>query len=197
MDVQRRGSGDDRAVRDRHAEVDSPVRALLVVVPDVAEKDSFEVTVAQNEQPVETFCPHRPHPALRVRVGPRRSDRCLDYPDALRAEHLVEAGGELGVPVPDEELDRATAVGEIADQVAGLWVPKTSSRPIDLDFQWRSANDEDGGWRSPSSTLPSSVSSSWPASHGVANRTWPSRSSCSATRSPSCEDRWHVRHLCP
>src|ERR1019366_3310369 len=32
MDVQRRGSGDDRAVRDRHAEVDSPVRALLVVV---------------------------------------------------------------------------------------------------------------------------------------------------------------------
>ena len=72
MDVQRRGIGDDRAVRYRHAEIDSPVRALTVVVPDVAEKDSFEVTGAQNEQPIETFCPHRPHPALRVRVGPRR-----------------------------------------------------------------------------------------------------------------------------
>jgi hypothetical protein len=61
------------------------VRALVVVVPDVAAKDSFEVALAENEDPVETFCPHRPHPTLRVRVGPGRSDRCLDHPDALRS----------------------------------------------------------------------------------------------------------------
>ncbi len=34
-------------------------------------------------------------------------------------EHLVEAGAELCITVTDEELDRATAVGEITDQVAG------------------------------------------------------------------------------
>ena len=77
------------------------------------------MTLAQNEQPVETFSPNCPHPPLRVCVGPRRSNWCLDDPDALRAEYLVEAGGELGVTVPDEELDRATTVGEITDQVAG------------------------------------------------------------------------------
>jgi hypothetical protein len=96
-----------------------PRCGLFVVVPDVAAKDSFEVTLAHHEQPVETFCPHRSHPTLRVSVGPRRSNRCLDDPDALRAEHLVEAGAELGIAVPDKELDRSTAVGEITDQVAG------------------------------------------------------------------------------
>jgi hypothetical protein len=82
MDIQGRGS-DGRAVRDRHVEVDASVRALFVVVPDVAAKDSFEVTLAHHEQPVETFCPHRSHPTLRVSVGPRRSNRCLDDPDGL------------------------------------------------------------------------------------------------------------------
>jgi hypothetical protein len=67
----------------RHAEVDSSVRSLSVVLPDVAAEDSFEVALAENEQPVETFGSNRPHPTLRVRVGPRRSDRCLDHPDAF------------------------------------------------------------------------------------------------------------------
>jgi hypothetical protein len=77
------------------------------------------VAVAQNVQPVKTLCPHRPRPTLRERIGPRRADRCLDHSNALGTEDLVEAGGELGVPVPDEELDRTTAVGEITDQLAG------------------------------------------------------------------------------
>jgi hypothetical protein len=47
------------------------------------------------------------------------TDRCPDHPDAFGAEHLVEAGTELGVPIPNEELDRSTAVYQITDQVAG------------------------------------------------------------------------------
>jgi hypothetical protein len=43
LDVQGRGSGGDRAVRYGYAEIDSPVRALLVVMPDVAANDPFEV----------------------------------------------------------------------------------------------------------------------------------------------------------
>ena len=70
LDVQRRERGDGRAVRTRHAEIDSPVCALFVVVPDVPAKNSFEVTVAQNEHPVQTFCPNRPNPALRVMRWP-------------------------------------------------------------------------------------------------------------------------------
>ena len=128
-------------------EVDSPVRTLLVVVPDVVAEDPFEVTLAQNEHPVEAFRPHRPHPALRVGVGPRGSDRCLDHPDALRAEHLVEAGGELGITVPDEELDRATAVGEITDQVAGHLSDERTGRmvgdPEDVHLPGRQLDHEE------------------------------------------------------
>ena len=83
IDVQRRGSGGDCAAGHGHTEVDAPVRSLSVVVTDVGPKDSLEVTVAQNEYPIEAFAPHRSHPALGERVGPGRSDPCLYHPDAF------------------------------------------------------------------------------------------------------------------
>src|ERR1039458_8274493 len=46
--------------------------------------------------------------ALRDRIRSRGSYRSLHYPDAVGAEHVVEADGELRVPVADEELDRDT-----------------------------------------------------------------------------------------
>jgi hypothetical protein len=71
MDGQRRGSGDDFSAGHRHTEVDSTMRALSVLVVLVLSKDSFELTVAQNEQPVEAFGTNRPHPTFSERVGPR------------------------------------------------------------------------------------------------------------------------------
>jgi hypothetical protein len=72
------------------------------------------------------------------------------------------------------------------------WVPVGADNPVQAvqqDFRWRDTDDEDGAWRSPSSTLPSFVSSSCSVSHAVRNGTWPSRSSCSATRSRYCAAR--------
>ena len=39
-----------------HVELDTSMRTLLVVVADILTKGSFEVTLAQNEQPVEALC---------------------------------------------------------------------------------------------------------------------------------------------
>jgi len=89
----------------------------LVVVAGVLPKDPFEMATAQDEHPIEAFGANRAHPALGVGVGPRSSDRRLDHPDAFRAKHLVEAGRELGVPIPDQELDGSAAVYKVADQV--------------------------------------------------------------------------------
>jgi hypothetical protein len=50
------------------------------------------------------------------------TDRCPDHPDAFGAEHLVEAGTELGVPIPNEELDRSTAVYQITTRLRATWV---------------------------------------------------------------------------
>ncbi len=41
--------------RPGHAKIDASVGALLVVVPDVLPKHSFEVAFAHNEYPVEAF----------------------------------------------------------------------------------------------------------------------------------------------
>src|ERR1019366_4925883 len=50
---------------------------------------------------VEAVLAYSTHEALGVRVRTRRTDRSADGFDADRREHLIEAGGELGVPVAD------------------------------------------------------------------------------------------------
>jgi hypothetical protein len=106
------------------------MRALLVAVSDIFTKYSFEVTVTQDEHPVKAFDANRPHPALRVGIGPRRSDWRLDDPDAFGAEHLGEAGGEPGVPIPDRELDGSTSVGHVTLDVARHLGDKRTCRMV-------------------------------------------------------------------
>src|ERR1017187_7727732 len=59
------------------------------------------------------------HESLRVRVCTRRAHRGADGLDADGGEHLDEAGGELGVPVADEEPEASTGLFEIGGEVAG------------------------------------------------------------------------------
>jgi hypothetical protein len=96
------------------------MRAVLVVVSHVLGEDLLEMTATEDEESVETLSAGGAHESLGDRVRTWRSNGRLDDPDALRAEHLVEAGGELRVSVPDEELDCSGALGEDDAQVAGL-----------------------------------------------------------------------------
>jgi hypothetical protein len=120
LDMERRGSVGGGLAGYRHAKVESPVRTLFVVMADVLSQNLVQVTTAENEHPVEAFCPHRPHPAFRVGIGPGRANGRLDHPDTLRGEHLVKAGRELGIPIPNQELYGSFPVDEVADEVAGL-----------------------------------------------------------------------------
>jgi hypothetical protein len=79
------------------------VRGLGVVMVYVDAQDAVEVARAKNQQPVQAFGPCGPYEALGVRVGPWRPERRLDHVDAVRAEDLVEVGGELRVAVADQE----------------------------------------------------------------------------------------------
>ncbi len=147
MDMQRWGSGGDSTAGHRRTEVDATMRTLSVEVPGVPAEDSLELAMTDDEDPVEAFCPHRPHPTLCVGVGPRGSNRRLDHSDALAVEHCVEAGGELGVPVPDQELDGATAVGEITGQVVSNLGDERGSRmvgdPEDVHLPGRQLDNEE------------------------------------------------------
>jgi hypothetical protein len=48
------------------------VRPLMVVVPQVLVEDPLKMASPLDQHPVQTLLSHRPHPALRVGVIPRR-----------------------------------------------------------------------------------------------------------------------------
>jgi len=45
-------------------EIDTSMRALPVVVPFVLPKDSLEMAMTKDENPIEAFSPNSPHPTL-------------------------------------------------------------------------------------------------------------------------------------
>ena len=60
---------------------------------------------ADDQDPITALTAYGADEALGETVGSRSSDRGSDDPDAVGTEDFVEARGELGNPVPDEELD--------------------------------------------------------------------------------------------
>ena len=57
----------------------------------------------------------------------RGLDRGADDPDGVGDEDGVEGGGELGVAIADEELDRVRLVGEVHREVPSLLGDPVSS----------------------------------------------------------------------
>jgi hypothetical protein len=85
---------------------DSLVRAMSVVVPDVAAKDTLEMPCVHDQEMVEALGSDRPHEPLGVGVRVRGPERSLQDLGTLRSKDLVEAGHVLRVAVADEELGR-------------------------------------------------------------------------------------------
>ena len=91
----------------RCALVQTAVRSVTVEVLDVLAEHMAQMALSKDEQPVQALPAERSDPALTDGVGARRPDGGADDSDALGAKHLVERRGELGVAIPDQELDRA------------------------------------------------------------------------------------------
>ena len=89
-----------------------PVWTVSIVVINEFGQDSLKVLGVDDQDLVQAFPPCGPHPSFRVCVRPRRPGRCLEHLDGVGGEDGVECGGELGVTVADEELERVDAVAE-------------------------------------------------------------------------------------
>jgi hypothetical protein len=89
-------------------------------VVDELAQHGREVPPSGDQQVVQAFAAQRADPALGDRVGPRRPDWGADDADAGAGEDRVEDGGELAVPVADQEAELLGAVAEVHQQVAGL-----------------------------------------------------------------------------
>src|ERR1035441_1713189 len=95
---------------------------------------------------IETLLADGADESFGVRVRTRRTDRSADGLDTDRGEHLVEACGELGVPVADEESEVPTGILEIGGEVAGdlshPWVIGIGGGTEDVDDASLQFDDE-------------------------------------------------------
>jgi hypothetical protein len=87
---------------------------------DVLAQHSGEMALSCDQDVVEAFPAQCPDEAFGDRVRPRCSDWGADDPDIGTSEDGVECGGELTVPVTDQEPEPIGAIAEVHQQVAGL-----------------------------------------------------------------------------
>ena len=99
-------------------EVERAVRALLVVVADVHAEYALELAAAEDQQPVQALTPDAADPALDVRVGVRRPERCPDDPYPLAMEDGVEGAAELRVTIVNQKPRPSATIIKIYQQVA-------------------------------------------------------------------------------
>ena len=88
---------------------------MRVEVLDVLAQHDVEMAWSGDQKVVEAFAAQRADPAPGDRVGPRRLDWRADDADVGAGEHRVEDGGELAVPVADQEAELPGAVA--------IWFP--------------------------------------------------------------------------
>ena len=96
------------------------MRPVVVVVVLVCAEHCCGVLLVDDEDAVEEFSADAADEALGYRVGPRRPHGRPDDADVDGGEDGVERGGELGVPISDDEPEAAAGVVEVHEQVAGL-----------------------------------------------------------------------------
>jgi hypothetical protein len=104
---------------ERLVELETAVGPGFVVVADVLGENDLEMSSRDNQQVIETVLSDGPHEPFGKGVRPRRGDRSLYGPDANRGEYRVEAAGELGIPVADEESKASPSPFEVGGEVAG------------------------------------------------------------------------------
>jgi hypothetical protein len=67
------------------------MRPMAVVVINEDPKHLLEMVAVEDQQPIETLRPNRPHEALRHAVGLRRTKWCANHVDPVAAKLLVKA----------------------------------------------------------------------------------------------------------
>jgi hypothetical protein len=98
----------DRA--GRRLLVERAVRPVLGVVRHVDAEHPLEMSMTEDQQPIQACAPKGSEPSLDHGNRSRRPDRGADDPHPLGPEVLVEAGRELRVPVMNQEAHRRSAV---------------------------------------------------------------------------------------
>ena len=79
------------------------------------------VPFASDQHPVQALAAGTAHPAFRDPIRARRLDKRLDDPHPGRGEYGVERHGELGVPIPDQELHASACSPRCISRLRTCW----------------------------------------------------------------------------
>jgi hypothetical protein len=90
-----------------------------VVVVDVVDDQSFELTLVPDDGPVEKLATQGADPTFRVRVGDRGPHRTPDDLDVVAAEDLIEGVAELAATIAHQRTGTDEQVTMTNRQVAG------------------------------------------------------------------------------
>jgi hypothetical protein len=96
------------------------VRPVLAVVVDEDAEHALEVSLVDDEQPVETLRACGADEALGDRVRLRCSDRRADDLDPFASEDGVEVTGELAVAITDQEPSWRRSLRQRLSELTGL-----------------------------------------------------------------------------
>ena len=99
--------------------VQALMRAMVIEVTHVLVEDGAGVSFLVEQQSVGALLANTADESLGIAVRPRSPGRDLDDVDARRGEEGVEGVGELGVPVADQEAERADLLTQVHQQVTG------------------------------------------------------------------------------
>jgi hypothetical protein len=113
--------------RDGRAQAETAMRAVLVVVLDVAVQNANKVLAAEDQEVVQALSPDGPNPTLGDGVGVGRPNRRADDLGTGRTPDIVERSGELGVPVADQEPERAARSSSSTKRLRACWA---THRPV-------------------------------------------------------------------
>jgi hypothetical protein len=82
----------------------------------------------EDQNSVQQLAADGADPSFGDRVGSGRAHRCAQDADAFAGEHGIKDVGELGIPVPDQELQRCHALAEVHQQIPRLLSHPGSAR---------------------------------------------------------------------
>ena len=102
--------------------VEALVRAVVIEMAHILVEDGEGMSLVVDQQPVGALFADAANEPFGVAICPGSPGRDLDHLDASGGEHRIEGGGELGVPVTDQEAERGDSLTQVHQEVAAAWV---------------------------------------------------------------------------
>jgi hypothetical protein len=141
------------------------VWAVVIEVAHVPVKNSSGVSFVVGQQSVGALGADAANEPFHVAVWLGRARRDLHHGDAFGREGGIKVLGEFRVSVPDQEAEGADLTTEVHQQVAGVWVPNSSSTAVTcgLARRWLSGMIVGRGSTTALSHLPAAGGVAWTA----------------------------------